>query len=165
MSDGISCITGIGTVNALGINTDEFFSNLFLGKSGLTDSKNIQINTGSLSYVAYVFEDFKKNLNKRVVKQSDRFIHLALVATKEAIEKRSSDVEYVPLKKGVFFGNNSGGWDICERGFFEFFTKSPKLVNPYQATAWFPTAPQGFTSIVYNFKGYSKSGSVAKLIL
>lgn len=157
MSNSISCITGIGTVNPLGANIEEFFSNLFVGKSGLTDVRNIEIDTGNLSYVGCISKDFTKILNKRVVKQSDRFIHLALVATKEAIENRSSKIEYAPLKKGIFFGNNSGGWDICEKGFFEFFTKSPKLVNPYQATAWFPTAPQGFTSIVYNFKGYSKS--------
>src|ERR1035441_2952990 len=31
------------------------------------------------------------------------------------------------------------------------------MVNPWQATAWFPTAPQGFVSIQFNVRGWSKS--------
>ena len=62
-----------------------------------------------------------------------------------------------PFRIGISFGNNSGGWDICERGFEEYYQQGPPMINPWQATAWFPTAPQGFVSIQYNIRGWSKS--------
>ncbi|MGK9069652.1 beta-ketoacyl synthase N-terminal-like domain-containing protein [Staphylococcus warneri] len=152
-----TCITGMGIINAVGENKNEFSENIFNGISGVKDTRNSTINTGDILFVGNITKDISNKINRRLAKQSDRFVHLALIAAKEAIEDRNCVTEYSTHKKGIFFGNNSGGWDICEKGFFEFFLDDPKLVNPYQATAWFPTAPQGFTSITYNFKGYSKS--------
>ena len=152
-----TCITGIGIINSVGENKNEFSDNFFKGLSGVKPTKNSDINAGDILFVGNILGNISNRINKRLAKQSDRFIHLALIAAKEAIEDRKCITEYSPHEKGIFFGNNSGGWDICEKGFFEFFLDDPKLVNPYQATAWFPTAPQGFTSITYKFKGYSKS--------
>src|SRR5439155_27338720 len=41
--------------------------------------------------------------------------------------------------------------------FDEFYHQGPSLVNPWQATAWFPTAAQGFVSIRHGIRGMSKS--------
>lgn len=95
---------------------------------------------------------------RRLVVKSDRFAHYALAASQQALDDADLDLATIdPFSVGISCGNNSGGWDICGRGFEEYYRDGPTMVNPWQATAWFPTAPQGFVSIHHGIRGFSKS--------
>ena len=97
-------------------------------------------------------------ISRRWVIKTDTFIHFALAASKLALQDAGIEpVQQDPFRIGVFFGNNSGGWDISERGWYEFHQQGPRQTNPWQATAWFPTGAQGFVTIIFGLKGYSKS--------
>ncbi|HET9959541.1 MAG TPA: beta-ketoacyl synthase N-terminal-like domain-containing protein, partial [Polyangiaceae bacterium] len=88
----------------------------------------------------------------------DRFTHMALAAAGMALSDAALSLETEDrYRVGVWFGNNAGGWDICERGFHELYRDGATLVNPWQATAWFPTAPQGYVTIRHGIQGMSKS--------
>ena len=58
---------------------------------------------------------------------------------------------------GVFIGNVIGGWEFAEVELRDLYAAGLKEVSPYQATAWFPAAPQGQISIYYGLLGYSQT--------
>lgn len=152
-------ITGIGLVNPLGIGKKKFWDNLIAGKNAVQiitrfDPKHLPVQ------VAGQIDGFnpKDFLPSRLAVKMDRFAHYAVAASKLALDDADIDLqEYDPYRVGVWFGNNAGGWDICERGLFELYRDGAPLVNPWQATAWFPTSPQGYVSITYGIKGMCKS--------
>jgi 3-oxoacyl-(acyl-carrier-protein) synthase len=151
--------TGMGLVNAAGSDTESVWQTILAGKSAIGLARRFDASGLKISVVAEV-PDFRPaaGISRRIVAKSDRFAHFALSATQQALTSAGFDLErFDPFRIGISFGNNSGGWDICERGFVEFYREGASMVNPWQATAWFPTAPQGFVSIHYNIRGWSKS--------
>jgi 3-oxoacyl-[acyl-carrier-protein] synthase II len=152
-------ITGIGIVNPCGIGKEEFWNNVTKGESSIKTIERFNTEGYPLK-VAGEISGFNpgKYINKRILKKVDVFTHYALVATEFALYDANFEInksnEY---KSGIFFGNNSGGWDVCEQGFKEMYNDGPQMVNPWQATAWFPTAAQGYISINYKIKGFSKT--------
>jgi 3-oxoacyl-(acyl-carrier-protein) synthase len=151
--------TGIGLVNAAGDDTESVWQTILSGKSAIGPACRFDASGLDVSLGAEI-PDFHpdKSISRRIIAKSDRFAHFALSATVQALADAGLDVDVPdPFRIGISFGNNSGGWDICERGFVEYYCEGPTMVNPWQATAWFPTAPQGFVSINFNVRGWSKS--------
>jgi 3-oxoacyl-[acyl-carrier-protein] synthase II len=152
-------ITGIGIVNPAGIGKEQFWSNISTGQSGIRkitrfDAQEFPTQVAG-EIVDFVPSDF---IPGRFVIKTDRFTHYALAAAELALKDANLDLEQEDsYRVGVWFGNNAGGWDIAERGFYELYNDGPTMVNPWQATAWFPTAAQGFVTIRYGIRGYSKS--------
>lgn len=152
-------VTGIGMVNAAGQDVERCWQAVLDGKSLIGPISRFDPAGLQISLAAEV-SDFRppKQVSRRLLAKSDRFAHFALGATAEALADACLDLAAEdPFRIGISFGNNSGGWDICERGFAEYYQQGPQMINPWQATAWFPTAPQGFVSIQYNIRGWSKS--------
>src|SRR5258708_25749231 len=58
---------------------------------------------------------------------------------------------------GVTVGNILGGWEFAERELRKLWRDGEKEVSPYQATAWFPTAPQGAICIALGIKGPART--------
>lgn len=152
-------MTGMGVVNPLGVGVEPFWERLVGGdraidRIGRFDPDGLPV---SLAGEIRGFEPTALAPRRMVVK-SDRFAHYALAASAMALEHAGLDLDHEDRSRvGISFGNNSGGWDICGRGFDEYYGEGPTMVNPWQATAWFPAAPQGFVSIRYGLRGHSKS--------
>jgi 3-oxoacyl-(acyl-carrier-protein) synthase len=151
-------ITGCGIVNACGVGVDAFVQSLLAGRPSLSP-----IHFADASHpvkVGGIAHDFRVDtmIDRRFAVKTDRFTHFALTACDAAMREACIELKDHDLERaGVWFGNNSGGWDICERGFRELYLQGVEMVNPWQATAWFPAAPQGFVSIRYGLMGTSKS--------
>ncbi len=152
-------VTGIGIVNPSGIGKEQFWQNMTEGKSAIGEIDRFD-PTNFPTKVAGTIQDFKPDdfIPRRLVVKTDRFTHYALAASDLALADANLDLETEDsYRVGVWFGNNAGGWDICERGFKELYNDGAAMVNPWQATAWFPTAAQGYVTIRYGIRGYSKS--------
>lgn len=153
------CITGIGLITPSGQDKASFWTNVAEGKNSITKIDSVPLENYPVQ-VAGQLHDFNVThyVPKRFAVKTDTFTHYAWAASKMAIEDASLDFsELSPYDVGVWFGNNAGGWDICERGLFELYRDGPSFVNPWQATAWFLTSPQGYVSIGNNIRGMSKS--------
>lgn len=161
-------VTGIGPVNPAGIGVERFWENVTAGTSAIR--RITRFDPGEFpAQLAGELEGFRPAdyVASRWIVKTDTFIHFALAALKLSLQdagfqlaqqKTQFTVEGLdPYRSGVLFGNNSGGWDISERGWYEFHQQGPLDVNPWEATAWFPTGPQGFCTIIFGLKGLSKS--------
>jgi 3-oxoacyl-(acyl-carrier-protein) synthase len=154
-------ITGLGVVNAAGRGVDEFWRTVRAGQRRLRAISRFDA-AGFPVRVAGEVDGFDAAalLGRRLAARTDRFTHLALAAVGEALGGAGLDLEREDRGRiGVWFGNDTGGWDLCERGFAEYYGQGADVVNPWQATGWFLAAPQGFATIRHGLRGASKSFS------
>jgi 3-oxoacyl-[acyl-carrier-protein] synthase II len=159
MSERRVVVTGVGAINASGVGAAAIHESVCNGRASLKpiarfSTVDFPIKIGG-EVQSFRAEDY---VPKRLITKSDRFTHFALAASAMAVEEAQLDLAKEDLSRfGVWFGNDTGGWDLAERGFLELYREGAKMVNPWGATAWFPTAPQGFTTIRYGITGVSKS--------
>jgi 3-oxoacyl-(acyl-carrier-protein) synthase len=101
---------------------------------------------------------YEGRLSSRLSKKLDEFTRYAMVATQYAIEDAGLDMETVDKERcGVFVGNCFGGWRFTEVELRNLHCNGARTVSPFQATSWFPAAPQGQISIYHGIKGFSKT--------
>jgi 3-oxoacyl-[acyl-carrier-protein] synthase II len=101
-------------------------------------------------------------MSYRDLKKLDRFTLLAYACALRAM--KDAGLVYLADKSGMglVMGNATGGWEYVEPQLYPLYT-AQRPVNPYVATAWFPTASQGEISIREKISGYSKTLSVGEL--
>jgi 3-oxoacyl-[acyl-carrier-protein] synthase II len=97
-------------------------------------------------------------LTSRLSRKLDAFTRYALVAAQSAIDDAALDMDAVDRNRcGVFVGNSFGGWQFTELQLRNLHCEGPRAVSPFQATSWFPAAPQGQMTILHGIKGFSKT--------
>lgn len=148
----ICVITGIGVVLPNTRSSDKLWTDcLGQDEGGATgDGKACR---------AFVSEElFEGCISPRLSKKLDAFTRYALAATHFAIEDAKLALNDADKERcGVFVGNCFGGWRFTETELRNLHCDGPRSVSPFQATSWFPAAPQGQISIHYGLKGYSKT--------
>ena len=104
-------ITGIGTINPIGNNIEQYFRNLEQGVSG-ADTITAFDATKFSSRVACQVKDFDPSLffERKELRKYDRYSQLALVAATEAVEDAALDFESLNLERvGVIWASGVGG--------------------------------------------------------
>lgn len=152
-------ITGMGLVNPSGIGVENFWNNISQGKNSIKHIPKFAKHNLP-TQVAGQLEKFNidVHISRRFQVKIDTFTKYALVAANMALTDANLNLaEEDRQRVGVWLGNNAGGWDICERGLYELYREGPEFVNPWQATAWFLSSPQGYLTITHNICGMSKS--------
>lgn len=159
MKHSRAVITGTGIVSPAGNDQDEFFGNIAAGKSFISEITRFDASRYPARHAGIVERLDEGHLfSKRLIKKLDRFSHMALVAADSAIADSGLDLEAEDKERlGIILGNALGGWGFAEEELRDLYTSGIKEVSPYQATAWFPAAPQGQLSIHYGIKGFSKT--------
>ncbi len=153
-------ITGIGIVSPAGIGKDEHWRNISSGNSFVSEIKKFDASKYPSRIAGQINGNLEKlnTFPKRLLKKIDRFSHLALLASEFAIADARLNLDAEDKERiGVFIGNAIGGWEFAEVELRDLYIGGLKEVSPYQATAWFPAAPQGQVSIYYGLLGYSQT--------
>ena len=104
-------ITGIGTINPIGNNIEEYFANLEKGVSGagqitLFDATNFK------SRIACEVKnyDWTNYFDRKEVRKYDRFCQFALIAATEAVEDANFDFDTLNKERaGVVWSSGIGG--------------------------------------------------------
>jgi len=152
-------VTGIGIVAPSGVGKTDFWNNMREGASFISPISKFDASRYPSRIAGEVKEfNYPDVFSKRLLKKLDRFSHMALVATDLALKDGKVELAEEDLNRvGVFVGNALGGWEYAETELRDLYVEGLEGVSPYQATAWFPAAPQGQISIHYGIKGYSKT--------
>jgi 3-oxoacyl-(acyl-carrier-protein) synthase len=154
-------VTGIGAITPAGIGTELLWKQVQSGRSCVR--RIDRFDPGQYRcQVAGQADDFHAAdwLPPRLVKRTDRFTHLAMVAAGSAIEAAQLRIGVGGVaadRVGVMVGNVLGGWEFAERELRRLWTDGPRVVSPYQATAWFPAAPQGNICIRHGIRGRART--------
>ena len=152
-------VTGLGIVAPSGTGKDAFWDGMKEGVSFISPISKFDASRYPSRIAGEVRElKIPDIFSKRLLKKLDRFSHMALVATDLALKDGKVELAEEDLNRvGVFIGNALGGWQYAETELRDLYIEGLDGVSPYQATAWFPAAPQGQISIYYGIKGYSKT--------
>jgi 3-oxoacyl-(acyl-carrier-protein) synthase len=151
-------ITGLGVVSPAGQGKVEFWQNIQTGQSFMSPITRFDAAAYPSQIAGQIEELAAKHISPRLLKKLDRFSVLALAASEDALQDAGLDLtQHDPYISGVFLGNALGGWLYAETELRDLYVEGRDGVSPYNASAWFPAAPQGQVSIRYRIKGYSKT--------
>ncbi|PAF43187.1 beta-ketoacyl-ACP synthase II [Helicobacter sp. 11S02596-1] len=161
-------VTGLGMINSLGLNKGNSFKSIIDGKCGV---KRITCfdTTDFPVQIAAEITDFDPNevMNPKEVKKADRFIQLALKASKEAmIESGLLDAEgkceaSIADRFGVSSAAGIGGLGNIEKNSITCFEKGPRKITPFFIPSALVNMLGGFTSIEFGIKGPNVSSVTA----
>ncbi|MFI3321704.1 MAG: beta-ketoacyl-ACP synthase II [Rikenellaceae bacterium] len=104
-------ITGLGTINPLGNNIEEYFNNLENGVSGATNITKFDASNFKTK-VACEVKGYNANdhFDRKEVKKYDLFTQYALVAAAQAMTDSTLDLESIDLDRaGVIWASGIGG--------------------------------------------------------
>lgn len=155
-------ITGVGTITPAGIGPEALWAQVTAGKSCVRRIDRFD-PAAFLCQVAGQADAFNPAewLPLRVTRKTDRFTQLAMAAATAALHdaglRIGGDEGVAPERVGIMVGNVLGGWEFAERELRNLWVQGIRGVSPYQATAWFPAAPQGNICIANGIKGRSRT--------
>lgn len=152
-------VTGIGCVTASGVGHEECWQNLLKGQSMITAINAFDTTAFPIKLAGSVRDlNFSSFIPLRILQQTDRHTHLALVATHLGLEDAGLDLQAVDRERaGCVIGNNLGGSIFGEEQLRKLYSCGARTVSPFQSIAWFYAATIGQISIRYGLKGYSKT--------
>ncbi|MBR1822958.1 MAG: beta-ketoacyl-[Ruminococcus sp.] len=112
-------VTGIGSVSALGLDTDELWNNLISGKSGLKTITRIPLEKHDTTVAAEVDDAFEavasKYWKKRQLSATTKATRMGLAAAGEAIEDCGADFSTLNGKRiAIIFGVSDNSYEDGE---------------------------------------------------
>lgn len=160
-------ISGIGTINPLGNNIGEFFSNLDKGVSGAGPIDIFDTALFKTKFACQVkgYHPGNFGLDRKEYRKLDRYSQFALIATDEAIKDSSLDLESIDKSRvGVVLGTGIGGIETFgdELRDFSVGDGTPRF-SPYYILKVISNIASGWISLKYGFTGpgYATSSACA----
>ncbi|MBI3898403.1 MAG: beta-ketoacyl-[acyl-carrier-protein] synthase family protein [Gammaproteobacteria bacterium] len=155
-------ISGMGVISPAGVGIEPLWRQVMTGSSCTQRINRFDVSRYEC-HVAGQIDDFDplQYLSGRLAKRTDRFTHLAMCAVEAAIQDSrlviGGDHGVSRERICTSVGNVLGGWEFAERELRKLWVNGSREVSPYQATAWFPAAPQGNICIEYGLKGRART--------
>lgn len=148
-------ITGIGTVNSIGLNAGEFWNNLLAGKSGISVIKGFDVEKIN-SKIAGQIKNFdpQNYINVKEAKRMDRFAQLAVAAALMALEDSKLKINELNCNDiGVFIGSGVGGLSTIEVQNQRLLEKGADRVSPFLVPMMICNMAAAQVSIISGAKG------------
>ncbi|HOO43265.1 MAG TPA: beta-ketoacyl-ACP synthase II [Bacteroidales bacterium] len=150
-------ITGIGTINSLGHNVQEYFDNLVAGKSGAGLITRFDASLFKTRFACEIkdYDPEKFGLDKRDVRRNDPFTQYAFIATEEAVKDSGLDLDAIDKNKaGVVVGSGIGGIETLVKEMKAFYEggEVPRF-SPFLVPMMIPDIASGMISMRYGFRG------------
>ncbi|MBI3683261.1 MAG: beta-ketoacyl-ACP synthase II [Acidobacteria bacterium] len=156
-------VTGVGLVSALGIGTEQTWSALKAGRSGIRRITQFD-PSGFACQIAGEVKDFDPLnwIDKKDVKKMGRFIQFAIAGTEFAmaaagLKIRPEDGEHA----GVYIGSGIGGFEVIEREHKVLLERGPSRISPFFIPATIINLASGYVSIRTGAKGPNSATATA----
>jgi|SRR5690625_326015 len=148
-------ITGLGTINPLGNNVEESFSNIEAGVNGIDTIKSFDATELKVSLAAEL-----KNLNledhfsKSDIRRNDKVTLYGLLASKEAMENANLiNYEFDPYRFGVYFTSGIGGLITLDEEISKKVKLGANRISPFFIPKSISNITGAQISIKYGLKG------------
>jgi 3-oxoacyl-[acyl-carrier-protein] synthase II len=147
-------------INSVGHNADESFEAIVNGECGIDTIKLFDPSSYSVQIAGEV-KDFDPStvMDKREVKKADRFIHLGLKASIEAmndakiVDENNKISEDISERFGIVSAAGIGGLPNIEKNSIIIETKGPRRISPFFIPSSLVNMLGGFISIEHGLKG------------
>ena len=156
MSQKRIVITGIGTINPIGNNIEEYFRNLEIGVSGADTITAFDATKFSTRIACEIKNfDLTAHFDVKEIRRHDRYSLLAMVAAAEAVEDAAIDFQTINLDRvGVIWASGVGGMQTYYDEVMGWAggTGTPRF-SPFFIPKMIPDLAAGHISLKYGFAG------------
>lgn len=150
-------ITGIGVVSPVGLNIQDFWTNLVAGKSGVSDIKYFDTTNFETKFAAQLDGfDPLNYMDRKLSQRVDPFTQYALAATEEAMKDSGLNLEKTDLERiGVVYGSGIGGMWTYHNQQTNLYKRegNPDRVSPFFIPMLIADIAAGRISMKYGLKG------------
>lgn len=148
-------VTGLGTVNALGNNVDDFWSALQAGQSGVRSVTKLDASELPTKVASEVHDFDPSNfMDGKDAKRTDPYVHFAVAAAKMAVADAKLDCgNEDPERFGVIIGTGIGGMTNIQDQSFTLFSKGPRRVSPFMIPSTICNIASGTVAIETGARG------------
>ncbi len=147
-------VTGMGTVNPLGLTVDDSWRSAVEGRSGvgpitLFDSSRLQV------HVACEVKGFDpaSAMEPREARRRDRFEQFAVAAARQALAQSGLDVNSSPDTTAVIISSATGGLTSLQNGIQVLTAQGPRSLSPFLIPMFMPNGASGMVAIELGIKG------------
>jgi beta-ketoacyl-acyl-carrier-protein synthase II len=148
-------ITGMGTVNPLGLTVDESWRNAVNGVSGVGPITLFDPSTLNVHFAAEVkgFEP-DRYMDPKEARRRDRFEQLGSAAAKEALTHSGLEItDENSGRVGVLVSSAIGGIKSLQDAVITNYTEGPRRVSPFLIPMLMPNGAAGMIAIDHQIKG------------
>lgn len=154
-------VTGIGMINALGLNREDSFKAIVDGRCGVKTISSFDVSEFPVKIAAEITDfDPSSIMDAKEVKKAGRFIQLGIKAAKEAMDDSgllNNAGELLDSINAERFGISSasgiGGLGNIEKNSVINFERGPKRISPFFIPSALVNMLGGFISIDFSLKG------------
>src|SRR5467141_1534896 len=155
-SDRRVVITGLGVVTPIGNDLETFWKNLVKGKSGIGRIQTFDTANYDCKIGGEVRDFDPKNFfnNVKDVRRTDRFVQLAMAASKMSIQDSGLDLEKINRDRfGVIVSSGIGGLKTLEDQFSVLMNKGPQRVSAFTIPMLISNMASGVISMEFGLRG------------
>jgi 3-oxoacyl-[acyl-carrier-protein] synthase II len=149
-------ITGMGVVTPVGNDLETFWKNLRNGVSGIELISAFDPSSYDCRIAGEVrnFEPKDYFKNPKDARRTDRYSHLAMAASKMALQDGGVDLEKVNRQRfGALISSGIGGLKTLEDQISNLLTKGPSRVSPFTIPMLISNMASGLVSMEYGLQG------------
>ena len=152
-------ITGMGTINPVGNNLNDYWNALLEGKCGIDIIKAFDPSDFKAKTAGEV-KDFNPSelIGRKEAKRLDRFSQFAIVAAKEALAHSKLDMDKIDKNRaGAVIGSGIGGLATIEAEQTKLLNSGPDRVSPLFIPMAISNMAAGNVAITIGLKGICTS--------
>ena len=150
-------ITGLGTVNPLGLDVASSWEALRAGRSGIGPIEQFDAGAFPVRFAGEVKGFDPATLpDPRAARRMDRFAQFAVHAAMEAVRDSGLDLSAGdPYRHGVVLGCSIGGLGEFEGGHSSYLSGGPRRMSPFLIPKMMPNAAPACVAIQFGLMGPS----------
>ncbi len=148
-------ITGMGTVNPLGLTVEESWKNVINGVSGVGPITLFDSSALNVHFAAEVKNFQPENyMDPKEARRRDRFEQLGVAAAKIALTSSGLEItEENTGRIGVLVSSAIGGIKSLQDAVITNYTEGPRRVSPFLIPMLMPNGASGMIAIDFQIKG------------
>jgi beta-ketoacyl-acyl-carrier-protein synthase II len=150
-------ITGMGTVNPLGLNVTESWNSAIAGYSGVAPITLFDSHAANLNvHIAAEVKDFKPEnfMDAKEARRRDRFEQFTIASARQAIEQSGLEIKESNAGRiGVIISSGIGGLQSLQDAILMNHTEGPRRVSPFLIPMLMANGGAGMTAIEFGVKG------------
>jgi 3-oxoacyl-[acyl-carrier-protein] synthase II len=150
-------VTGMGMVTTLGNDVSTTWENLVAGRSGIRMIESFDPSRLNVRIAGEVHDlDASAILDRKELRRTDRYIQMALVAVREALDEADLPARFegdLAERTGVILGTGLGGVGTLIDGFVTNAVRGPDRISPFLIPMGIPNIGAGQVAIQFGMTG------------